>query len=295
MPTRKPAMKKYIIITPVKNEEKYINETLQSIKNQTLQPYKWIIVNDSSTDRTKEMIENYTKDYDPIMLKNLANRGEKRRRGKGVVELFYTGFNLIKDDDFDYVVKLDGDLRLPTDFFEKIIFKFEKNPALGIASGVSYIQKKGKWIRERAAKGYTYGETKVYRKQCFKDIGGLVPNMGWDGIDHIKAVMRGWQASSFDDIIFYHLRPEGKGTGRIKAAYEEGICCYFMGYHPVFLILRSVKRSLHYPYIIGGLTMMLTYFNCTLFNKNRIDDPEFIKFLRKNQLQRILHGSRKYI
>jgi len=288
-------MSKYIIITPVKNEEKYIAETLASIKNQNLQPQKWIIVNDSSTDRTREIIENYKKEYDRIVLVNLSNRGQKRRRGKGVVEVFYTGFNMIRDEAFDYVVKLDGDLRLPPNFFEKIIAKFKRDPQLGIASGVSYIQKKEKWISERASKGYTYGETKVYRNQCFKDIGGLVPNMGWDGIDHIKAVMHGWKASSFDDIIFYHLRPEGKGTGRLKAAYEEGICCYFMGYHPIFLILRSLKRILHYPYIIGGLTMMFTYFNCTLLKKNRINDPEFIKFLRKNQLLRILSGNSEYV
>lgn len=287
-------MSKYIIITPVKNEEKYIEETLTSIRNQTVQPYKWIIINDSSTDKTKEIIENYMIDYDRIMLINLTNRGEKRRRGKGVVELFYIGFNRIRGEDFDYVIKLDGDLRLLPDFFEKIIDKFEKNPELGIASGVSYIQKKGKWIPERAAKGYTYGETKVYRNQCFKDIEGLVPNLGWDGIDHIKAVMHGWKASSFEDIIFYHLRPEGTGTGIVKAAYEEGVCCHYMGYHPLFFILRSFKRMLSYPLFFGGLAMIFSYLKCKVCREKRIEDDNFISFLRRNQILRILSGNPEY-
>ncbi len=288
-------MRRYIIITPVKNEEKYIEQTLTSIKNQTLQPQQWIIVNDGSTDKTKEIILSYAKSYLPICLFDRQQSEQKRKRGRGVVDAFYVGFDKIQNDEFDYIVKLDGDLKLPVDFFEKIIYEFEKNPKLGIASGVSYIKKKGRWLPERAAKGYTYGETKVYRKECFQDIGGLIPFMGWDGIDHIKAVMHGWNASSFQEIIFYHLRPEGKGTGMLKANYERGLGCYFMGYHPIFLVLRAIKKMKSYPFVIGGIVMMFGYFKCSLAKGKKIDDPNFITFLRKNQINRILSRNPEYV
>jgi len=288
-------MCRYIIISPVKNEEEYIETTITSMKNQKLQPLKWVIVNDGSTDKTKEIIELHSKDYNRIVLLDRKNVNDKRKRGKGVVEAFYDGFELIKNLDFDFIVKLDGDLKLDTNFFEKIIDRFDNDPKLGIASGVSYIQKRGKWVPERASKGFTYGETKVYRKRCFEEIGGIVPSMGWDGIDHIKAVMHGWKAIGFDDIIFYHLRPQGKGTGRLKAAYEEGICCYFMGYHPLFFILRSFKIMMFYPFIIGGLAMIFSYLKCTLRKERKINDKDFIKFLRKIQITRILHRRSEYV
>lgn len=220
-------MVKYIIITPAKNEAKYIEQTVNSIKKQILQPKKWVIVNDGSSDATQEIVERHMGDYDRIVLVNKKKISAKRRRGQGVVEAFYEGYNLCANEDHDYVVKLDSDLLLDADYFSKIFEKFEREPKLGIASGVSYIEKAGSWVPEwDETKGFTFGESKVYRRQCFEQIGGLVPYMGWDGIDHIKAVMLGWKASSFEDVIFYHLRHEGTGTGLIKSSYEEGICCH---------------------------------------------------------------------
>lgn len=287
-------MPRYIIVTPVKNEAKYIEQTLTSIQNQTVQPYKWIIVNDGSTDRTREIVLNFARSYQPIMLVDRQSRDPKRKRGQGVVEAFYAGYQKIQQESYDYVVKLDGDLKLPPDFFEKIFCECDKNPRLGIASGVSYIQKNQQWEPERAARGYTYGETKVYRKKCFEEIGGLMRWMGWDGIDHIKAVMHGWEASSFSHIIFYHLRPEGRGTGALKANYERGLGCYFMGYHPIFFFLRAIKTMRSAPYIVGGLTMMFGYVKSRLAKSNQISDPKFIAFLRKNQINRIRSASSKY-
>lgn len=287
-------MNRYVIITPVKNEEGFIETTLKSVINQTILPYKWIIVNDGSTDKTGEILKKYSANYEFIIPINRQNIDIKRKRGQGVIEAFYEGYKIIQHDHHDYIVKLDGDLNLPTNFFERILKQFKIEPKLGIASGVSYARKNGKWVREKAAKGYTYGETKVYRKQCFDDIGGLVPHMGWDGIDHIKAVMKGWKASSFDDIIFYHLRPEGTETGILKAAYEEGVCCHFMGYHPLFFFLRSCKRMLSYPIIFGGLAMIFSYFKCQITRKEQIEDDNFISFLRKNQMMRILSRNPEY-
>ena len=141
-------------------------------------------------------------DYDRIVLANKKKTSAKRRRGQGVVEAFYEGYNLCANEDHDYVVKLDSDLRLDPDYFKNIFERFEREPKLGIASGVSYIEKNGSWVPEwDATKGFTFGESKVYRRQCFEQIGGLVPYMGWDGIDHIKAVMLGWRATDRKSVV----------------------------------------------------------------------------------------------
>ena len=287
-------MADYLVISPVKNEEKFIEKTIQSVINQTILPKKWIIVDDGSTDRTAEIIRKFTNQHDFIFPLIRQSGEKKRKRGQGVVEAFYEGLGAAVIEDYNYLVKLDGDLILPPDFFEKVFAQFEMDSKLGIASGISYAQKNGKWIREKAAKGYTFGETKVYRRQCFEEIGGLVPHMGWDGIDHIKAVRSGWTAKSIENIIFYHLRPEGRGTGMVKAAWEEGMCCYFMGYHPVFFFLRALKNMTKFPFFIYGGAMLYSHFRCALLKEERIADKGFIAFLRRNQLKRLLSLNSKY-
>ena len=289
-------MVNYIIITPAKNEAKYIEHAIASIKSQTLQPQKWIIVNDGSTDDTQSIIEKHLKDYDRMVLLNKKQVTTKRRRGQGVVEAFYEGYNLYASDEHKYVVKLDSDLRLEPDYFERIFERLERDPRLGIASGVSYILKNGAWVPEGdQTKGFTFGESKVYRRECFAQIGGLVPYMGWDGIDHVKAVMLGWKATSFEDVIFYHLRHEGTGTGIIKASYEEGKCCHFMGYHPIFFIARCLNTMRRTPFAIRGLAMFAGYAISIIKRNERLSDEACITFLRKNQLKRLLLGSNKFI
>ncbi len=289
-------MVNYLIITPAKNEAKYIGQTIESIKKQTIQPRKWIIVNDGSTDATQEIVEKNMSEYDRIVLISKGNQSTRRRRGQGVVEAFYEGYRLVANDDYDYVVKLDADLLLEADYFERIFDRFEKEPKLGIASGVSYINRNGSWKPEwDATKGFTFGESKIYRRKCFEDVGGLVPHLGWDGIDHLKAVMLGWKASSFEDIIFYHLRQEGTGTGLIKSSYEEGVCCHFMGYHPLFFAARCVNMSMKFPVVLRGIAMFAGYLISTITRKERLNDSQLITYLRKNQMKRLALRKREFI
>jgi glycosyltransferase involved in cell wall biosynthesis len=287
-------MCRYIIISPVKNEEKYLENTIRSVLAQTILPSRWVLVNDGSSDGTAAVISQFAEEKDWIIPVRLPQSSTRRKRGQGVIEAFYKGYERIQHAEYDYLVKLDGDLVLPADFFAKILERFHQDPRLGIASGVSYANKHGKWVRERAAKGYTFGETKVYRRGCFEEIGGLVPHMGWDGIDHIKAIMLGWNASSFDDIIFYHMRPEGTGTGILKAAVEEGVCCHYMGYHPLFFFLRSVKRMFSHPFLFGGLGMLFGFLRCGVTKQQQIEDNAFISFLRKNQMARLINRDSQY-
>ena len=289
-------MPNYIVVTPAKDEAKYIEHTINSVKKQTIQPKKWIIVNDGSTDMTREIIEKHMVRYDRIVLINKKTTAAQRRRGQGVVEAFYEGYSQYCKEDYDYIVKLDADLLFDAEYFEKLLERFERDPKLGIASGVSYIQKHGSWVPEGdQTKGFTFGESKVYRRECFEQIGGLVPYMGWDGIDHIKAVMLGWKATSLGDVIFYHLRHEGAGTGIIRAEYEEGKCCHFMGYHPLFFIARCLNKMCAVPFAIRGIAMIVGYFICIIKQNERLEDRELISFLRRNQIRRLLLKSNEFI
>jgi len=283
-------MNKYIIITPVRNEEAYIEKTIQAVINQTLKPIEWIIVNDGSMDGTKDIVEKYIGKFPWIKKIDLENKGF--RPGKGPAEAFNEGYRHITVD-YEFIVNLDGDVSFDSTYFEKLFRKFEEYPNLGIASGKLYYLEKGKLNLYRSLDISTMGASKVYKKQCFKDIGGtLANNICWDMIDDLEAQMKGWQTKSFKDLKFIHYKIIGKLQGNIfKSRFKMGQTLYSYGYHPVFIIAKGIYRMFEKPYIIGGIAIILGYFKALIRKEKQIDDKEMIKFLRKKQLRMLTFRS----
>lgn len=277
---------RYIIVSPVKNEEAFFEKTLRSVVSQTVLPAEWIIIDDGSTDDTAKLSHGYEKTHGWI--KVVSGKDSARARGGHIVRLFYEGLLHTETKRYDYVVKLDGDVSFEKDFFERILESFKDNPRLGISSGISHIRIGGRLVEERSSQGHTLGATKVYLKKCLDDIGGLVENMGWDGIDEIKARMRGWEAEPVPGLVVEHHRPEGKARGFFSSGMERGRGAYFMGYHPAFLLLRSIKCMFRNPPLLDGLGMLTGYLRALALREERIKDPEFMDFLRTNQIRKML-------
>ena len=277
---------RYIVISPMKNEEEHVTKTLQSMVEQTILPIEWVIVDDGSTDGSPTIVGDYSRRYPWIRL--VHSGAARRRRGGHVVDLFYRGLEHIQTSDFDFVVKLDCDLTLASSFFGVILQTFAENPRLGITSGISYIMQDGQLVEEKSAPSHTLGATKIYRRFCFEAIGGLVRSMGWDGIDEIKARMLGWEARPVRELGVLHHRPEGRGQGILASGLERGRGSYFMGYHPMFLLARVCRQMLRPGYFLDGLGMLTGYLSASIRHGERIRDTEFVQFLRKNQLRKLL-------
>ena len=203
-----------VIITPTRNEEKYIRTTIECMIQQTVLPIKWVIVNDGSTDKTGNIIQQFYEKYPFIEYVSLADRGY-RQPGKGVVEAFYEGYKKVEAFDFDIVAKFDADLEFPPDTLEKICQAFENAPLLGIAGGTQYEQSNnhGPFKKIYTPEGYVCGTNKFYRKKCFEDIGGLISRAGWDGIDNIRANMKGWKTGEVESLTIHHLKSTGTANG----------------------------------------------------------------------------------
>jgi len=273
----------YVIITPVRNEAAFIEKTLHSVAAQTVRPAEWIIVNDGSTDETGDIVARYAEHYSWIKLINRQDRGY-RQRGPGVVDAFYKGFSQIAHTDYDVVVKLDGDLSFEPNYFEELLNQFAANPRLGIASGQPYVLEGKEWTTEKPLIPCTYGPTKLYRRECFEAIGGIPRSLGWDGIDDWRARMLGWQIVTFENLKVLHHRTWGAATGALKSRVEQGQGAYFMGYHPLFMLVRGVRRMADKPYVIGGLMMLWGYVTSWLTRKEQVE-PELVCFLRRTQLR----------
>jgi biofilm PGA synthesis N-glycosyltransferase PgaC len=285
--------RRYCLITPCRDEAEYARVTLDAIARQTVLPALWVIVDDGSTDRTPQILAEYAAKYPWIRVLRRTDRGY-RKLGGGVIDAFYHGYDTIHPDDFDYVCKLDLDLDIPPRYFELIMQRMEANPRLGTCSGKPYFYNaRRKLISERCGDENSVGMIKFYRTECFRDIGGFVRYLMWDGIDGHRCRMRGWVAESVDDpgIRFVHLRPMGTShknwwTGRVR----HGIGQYYMGTSPLYMLCSALYRMTRPPRIVGGIAMLWGYAKSALRRAERYDDPEFRAFLRSYQWRCLLHG-----
>jgi poly-beta-1,6-N-acetyl-D-glucosamine synthase len=288
---------KYVLISPCRNEAAYARETLDSVIGQSIRPTKWIIVDDGSTDQTPEILREYQKKHDWIEIVTRSDRG-RRSVGPGVIEAFYDGYKAINPADYDYLCKLDLDLRLPPRYFEILIGKMIANPRIATCSGKAYVENNGDLTEEWHGDDTSIGASKFYRMSCFQAIGGFVREVMWDGIDCHRCRMRGWIASSWDEpeLRFVHLRPEGSSyrsvfVGRMRHGYGQ----YFMGTGPLFMTASAIYRMRQRPYVLGGLTMLWGYLRSTVARKPRYEDPEFRQFLRHYQRRVLLLGKKRAI
>jgi len=284
---------KYVLISPCRDEAKYMPITIESIVQQTIKPATWIIVDDGSTDNTPILLAEAAHKYSFIKIISLPNRG-KRLLGQGVIEAFNSGLELINLKDYDYLCKLDMDLKIPPNYFEIIIQRMETNPRIGTCSGQPYfINKKGKLISEKCGNDMSVGMIKFYRVECFQEIGGFIPQVMWDGIDCHRCRMYGWIACSWDEseLNFIHLRPMGSShKGIITGRMRHGAGQYFMGTGLFYIIASSLFRMTRPPLIIGGFAILIGYIKSFLEGQKRYEDLEFRFFLRQYQWNCLLKG-----
>ncbi len=280
-------MTRYLIITPARDEAEFLEKTILSVVNQTIRPVQWIIVNDGSRDSTGEIIEYYAKLYPWITAVHRDNRGY-REAGRGVVHTFYEGYQHIQSGEWDFLVKLDADLSFSSDYFERCFHEFAADPTLGIGGGGIYHEVEGELKLETNPKFHVRGATKIYRRECWDALGGLVPSPGWDTVDELKANMLGWTTRSFLDLRVSHYRYTGSADGAWKNCVKDGRANYVAGYHPLFMLIKCVKRLLRPPYIIGSVGLMWGFLRGYWTSAPRIADQKLIRYTRNQQLRRLM-------
>jgi biofilm PGA synthesis N-glycosyltransferase PgaC len=285
----------YVLISPCRDEADYMRETLDTVIAQSIRPTKWIIVDDGSTDHTPEILADYAARYDWIEVITRKDRG-RRAVGPGVIEAFYAGYDAINPDDYDYLCKLDLDLRLPPRYFETLMAKMAAEPRIATCSGKAYIEENGVLVDEGHGDDTSLGMTKFYRVGCFKSIGGFVREVMWDGIDCHRCRMQGWMACSWDEteLRFVHLRPMGSSQqGIYVGRMRHGFGQYFMGTSLPFISASAIFRMKQKPYVLGGLAIWWGWMKSALQHKPRYEDPEFRKFLRHYQWRALLVGKKR--
>jgi poly-beta-1,6-N-acetyl-D-glucosamine synthase len=276
-------MHKYVIVSPVRNEESLVENTIQCVLNQSVLPVEWIIVNDGSTDKTQAIIENFSAIYDWVKIVNLEDRGYYFP-GTGVVNVINKGFENITSRDWTFLVKLDCDITIDKTYFEDIFREFEKNAKLGIASGTVYYADGETEIKEKSQYDHPWGASKIYKKECFSDIKGWKAIPGWDLADLLAAQMKGWETRCFDEYKILHYRETGsRRRGVTGGKFLLGRFLFRYGYNFFYTILKGVYRIPEKPFLIGGLSLIAGYLYAFIKNEDMLFDKEMRRFLRKKQ------------
>lgn len=274
-----------------------MRQTLDTVIAQTLRPALWVIVDDGSSDDTPRILAEYAARHDWIRIVTRRDRGH-RAVGPGVIDAFYAGFATITPEAFEFICKLDLDLRLPPRYFAILVDRMHANPRLATCSGKAWIEQDGRLQDERHGDENSIGAAKFYRTTAFRQIGGFVREVMWDGIDGHECRRRGWIARSWNDpeLRFVHLRPMGSSQQSIYVGrMRHGFGQYFMGTGMLYMVASALSRANQKPYLLGSLAMIWGWLKSALQGTPRYGDADFRRALRRYQWRALLVGKARAI
>ena len=289
-----------LIVSPVRNEAAHIERVVRSVAAQDLAPAQWIVIDDSSTDGTLELLRTLERDV-PFMTVVAAARADhietRDRLAHAAAPInFNRGLALADWREFTHVMKLDGDIELRPDYLHRVVELFKADPRLGLIGGVlDEPCEKGGMRRIGIPTHHVHGALKCYSRACFEAIGGVQERLGWDTIDETYARMRGFETRTFRDLVSIHRRPIGSADGTVRGHARHGVCAYIAHYSTAWVMLRSLKIATRRPRGLAGLAFLYGYFRAAARRTERVPDREFRRFTRRELRRRMLLGAMSLI
>ena len=126
-------MENVTVIIPVYNSEKYIGKCIESVINQTYKNVKILLINDGSTDKSKEILGKYRSEYENIEVINQNNKGVAVTRNEAIMKVNTKYLMFIDNDDF-----------IDSNYIETYINSAEENNYDIVMGGYRRVNCKGK-------------------------------------------------------------------------------------------------------------------------------------------------------
>ncbi len=279
----------YVLVTPARNEERFLEHTIQSVVAQTILPRKWVIISDGSTDRTDEIVERFAAKHRFITLLRRPSTREARSTGSKV-RAFHAGYELLQGVTYDYIGNLDADVSFAPDYYQQIFGRFQANARLGIAGGLIHELVDESFVPQWISSNSVAGAVQMFRRDCYEQIGGYLPCRfgGEDAGVEITARMHGWDVQTFPELEVCHHRRVSAGEGPlVRTKLRHGMCHYSLGYHPLFEMVRNAYKISERPYVVGSLLTSLGYFWAMLTGMKRELPEDVVRYLRSEQMERL--------
>ncbi|AFK22088.1 putative glycosyl transferase family 2 protein [Pyrococcus sp. ST04] len=291
--------KRYILVTPAKNEEKTLPLLAKSVINQSIKPSLWVIVNDNSVDKTEKIIRDLSKKHSWIIgyeLKDGVFDYDPTYRYSIVVR---EGFRVVRKIahemgiPYGFIGLVDADFILERKFFEKILKEFKNDPQLGIASGGVYIlTEKKKLVWERTNPQFARGSPRVFRRECFNDIGGYKQFYAPDVFSNYMARIKGWKVKQIVNAIAVQMRPTQERYGYYKSSIKRGYVNYYLG-TPVLSVFAWIMYMAIIDSPIKASGFLKGYLEKLEKKERRVDNKWIVEFVEhdmnlKNNLIKVL-------
>jgi poly-beta-1,6-N-acetyl-D-glucosamine synthase len=292
-----------LVISPVRNEAAHLELVADAMARQTRPPDLWVLVDDGSTDGTAEILAEMAERIGFVQVIRAPQQPstgavKDRLAMAAAPRTFNLGLNSVDWRSFTHVAKLDGDIELPGDYFERLLAEFVRDPQLGVAGGIwaepdPHGAGAGAGASDSAGDGedwkaqpiplehHVMGSLKCYSLACFEAIGGMQERLGWDTIDVTYARMRGFRTRSFPQLVARHHRPWGSADGALRGRARHGQCAYIVHYPLSWVTLRAFKMARLRPRGISGVSFLYGYLRSAVQRVERVEDREFRGFMRR--------------
>ncbi len=290
-----------LLISPVRNEQAFLELTAAAVSRQTRPPDRWIVVDDGSTDRTPEILKRLRSEIDFLEVLDTAQLARVERAvpdrlaTAAEARAFNLGLGTVAWREFTHIAKLDGDTELPPRYFEALLSEFARDSALGLAGGVYADpdprgEGEGWKVMNPPSDYHVPGTLKCYSRECFEAIGGMQERLAWDTIDETYARMHGYRTRSYRSLVAHHHRPWGSADGTLRGRARHGECAYIVRFTLPWVILRSFKVARARPRVLSGVAFLYGYLRSAVRRTARVEDPAFRRFVRGELRTRIIRA-----
>jgi poly-beta-1,6-N-acetyl-D-glucosamine synthase len=281
-----------LIISPVRNEAAHIERVVRGVAEQTDPPARWVVLDDGSTDGTLEMLRALAPGVPFLTVLSSADTPElkaapDRLARAAAPRAFNRALATVDWSEYTHVMKLDGDIELPPDYFAQLAQRFTADPSLGIACG-DLVEPNGDGFKlVPIPEHHVHGALKCYTRPCFAEIGGVQERLGWDTIDETYARMRGFTTRSFRDIVAVHHRPLATADGALRGRARHGECAYVAHFSLLWVALRAFKIARYPPVGLSGIAFFYGFVRAACRRTERVPDIEFRRFARRELRRRL--------
>jgi poly-beta-1,6-N-acetyl-D-glucosamine synthase len=281
-----------LLVTPAWNEASHLERTARAIAAQSRRPDLWLIVDDGSDDDSPQILARLEREIEFLKVlpgpRQALEESDDRLAIAAEARAFNSALDTVDVDSYDFIGKLDADIELEPDYFERLLGHFEAEPELGIAGGVLLEDDGSGWRLTKVPAYHVRGALKLYRRVTLERIGGIEERLGWDTIDETYARMYGYATRSFPDLVARHHRPVATRGGALRGRARHGRCAYILGYPAWWVALRSPKVAGERPFGLSGAAFLYGYARSALSPERSIEDDRFKRFVRRELRGRLM-------
>lgn len=275
------------LVTPLKDEINNIDRFLKTLENQTIVIKCLVIVENDSTDGSKEFLSKITKtkNVEHFKVININFEDTTYRVGKKYATIIDTGFQYLKNasfyDKLDYIGILDCDVFPEKDYYHKLTEFLNSSPKLGISSGLTYTEEGKLHI---ADPNFVRGNSRLWKKECFEEAGYLIANTA-DTVSIALAHLKGWKTETLKSAKVVSREV----NVRIANSRNKGYHAYYRGHTLFYVLLKAIYLITAKGKLKMGYEFLAGYINSIVARKPRIENKQVRKYFKYYMFNKLTH------